>query len=68
MKLFRNRWWVVFGSAIGLMVSGGPINIFTFGVFLRAVTEDIHIGRGAFASRSRRLRCRQPRRSCMRIR
>src|ERR1700730_1664073 len=50
MKLFRNRWWVVFGCAIGLMVSGGPINIFTFGVFLRAVTEDIHIGRGAFAS------------------
>ena len=27
MKLFRNRWWVVFDSAIGLMVSGGPINI-----------------------------------------
>ncbi len=50
MKLFRNRWWVVFGSVIGLMVSGGPVNIFTFGVFLRAVTEDIHIGRGAFAS------------------
>src|SRR5215472_17177975 len=50
MKLFRNRWWVVFGSALGLIVSGGPVNIFTFGVFLRAVTEDIHIGRGAFAS------------------
>jgi MFS family permease len=50
MRLFRNRWWVVIGSVIGLMVSGGPVNIFTFGVFLRAVTEDIHIGRGAFAS------------------
>ncbi len=50
MRLFRNRWWVVVGSVIGLMVSGGPVNIFTFGVFLRAVTEDIHIGRGAFAS------------------
>jgi MFS family permease len=49
-KLFRNRWWVVFGSVIGLMVSGGPVNIFTFGVFLRAVTEDLHIGRGAFGS------------------
>jgi MFS family permease len=35
---------------MGLMVSSGPINIFTFGVFLRAVTEDLHIGRGAFAS------------------
>lgn len=50
MKLFRNRWWVVFGSALGLIVSGGPVNIFTFGVFLRAVTEDMHIGRGTFAS------------------
>jgi MFS family permease len=50
MTWFRNRWWVVGGSVIGLMVSGGPVNIFTFGVFLRAVTEDIHIGRGAFAS------------------
>jgi MFS family permease len=50
MKLFRSRCWVVIGSVIGLMVSGGPVNIFTFGVFLRAVTEDIHIGRAAFAS------------------
>jgi MFS family permease len=50
MRFFRNRWWVVFGSAVGLIVSGGPVNIFTFGVFLRAVTEDLHIGRGAFAS------------------
>ena len=50
MRLFRNRWRVVTGSVIGLMVSGGPVNIFTFGVFLRAVTDDIHIGRGAFAS------------------
>jgi MFS family permease len=50
MKFFSNRWWVVVGSAIGLMVSSGPINIFTFGVFLRAVTVDLHIGRGAFGS------------------
>jgi len=50
VRFFRNRWWVVAGSVIGLMVSGGPVNIFTFGVFLRAVTEDLHIGRGAFAS------------------
>jgi MFS family permease len=50
MKFFRNRWWVVVGSVIGLMVSSGPINIFTFGVFLRAVTVDLHIGRAAFGS------------------
>lgn len=50
MKLFRNRWWVVVGSVIGLTVSAGPVNNFSFGVFLRAVTEDLHIGRGTFAS------------------
>jgi MFS family permease len=50
MRLLRNRWWVVVGSVIGLTVSAGPVNNFTFGVFLRAVTEDLHIGRGTFAS------------------
>jgi len=50
MKFFRNRWWVVFGSVIGLMVSGGPVNIFSFAVFLPVVTADLHIGRGTFAS------------------
>ena len=50
MRIFRNRWWVVVGSMIGLIVSAGPVNNFTFGVFVRAVTEDLHIGRGTFAS------------------
>jgi MFS family permease len=50
MSVFRNRWWVVVGSVIGLTVSAGPVNNFTFGVFLRSVTEDLHIGRGTFAS------------------
>lgn len=50
MRVFRNRWWVVVGSVIGLTVSAGPVNNFTFGVFVRAVTEDLHIGRGTFAS------------------
>ena len=50
MSVFRNRWWVVVGSVIGLTVSAGPVNNFTFGVFVRAVTEDLHIGRGTFAS------------------
>jgi len=48
--IFRNRWWLIVGSVIGLMVSTGPINIFTFGVFLRAMTADLGIGRGGLAS------------------
>lgn len=46
----RSRWWIVAACVLGLMVSGGPINIFTFGVFLRAVTEDLQIGRGTLGS------------------
>lgn len=49
-KFFQNRWWVVFASACGLMVGSGSINIFAFGVFLKPVTEDLHIGRGFFGS------------------
>ena len=48
--ILRNRWTIVGASAVGLMCSAGPVNIFTFGVFLRAVTEDLHIGRATFAS------------------
>jgi len=50
MIRFRSRWWIVAAAVIGLTVSGGPVNIFSFGVFLRPVTDDLHIGRGVFAS------------------
>jgi MFS family permease len=46
----RNRWWIVGASVFGLVVSSGPVNIFSFGVFLRPVTEDFGIGRGTLAS------------------
>jgi MFS family permease len=48
MRYFRNRWWIVAAAMIGLTVSGGPVNIFSFGVFLRAMSDDLHVGRGVF--------------------
>lgn len=50
IALFRNRWCIVGASLLGLMCSGGVINIFSFGVFLRPVTQDLHIGRATLAS------------------
>jgi MFS family permease len=44
--VFANRWWVVFASACGLLVGAGSILIFSFGVFLKPVTEDLGISRG----------------------
>jgi MFS family permease len=48
--LFGNRWWVVFATICGLVVGAGPINVFTFGVFLKPITEDLGLSRGVFSA------------------
>jgi MFS family permease len=45
----RNPWWIVAASVLGLVCSAGPVNIFTFSVFLRPVSDDLHIGRSVLA-------------------
>ncbi len=47
---FGNRWWVVFASICGLLVGAGASDVFAFGVFLKPVTEDLHVGREFFSS------------------
>jgi MFS family permease len=47
---FRSRWWVVFASVCGLLVGAGAINVFAFGVFLKPVTEDLHVSREFFST------------------
>ena len=47
---FGNRWWVVFASICGLLVGSGAVNVFAFGVFLKPVTEDLHVGREFFST------------------
>jgi MFS family permease len=41
-----SRWWIVFACACGLLVGAGAILIFTFGVFLKPVSEDLGVSRG----------------------
>jgi MFS family permease len=50
ISLLLNRWWVVFATICGLLVGAGPINVFTFGVFLKPITEDLGLSRGAFSA------------------
>ena len=47
---FRNPWWVVLGSTLGLMVANGPVVFFTFGLFLGPVTSEFGWDRATFAS------------------
>ncbi len=37
---FRNPWWVVLGSTLGLTVANGPVVFFTLGLFLGPVTSE----------------------------
>jgi MFS family permease len=39
-------WWVVLASAVGLFW-GVPITVYSFGVFLRPVMQEFHVGRAA---------------------
>src|SRR5262249_46976742 len=45
-----NRWWVVVATVLALIVGAGPINVFSFGVFLKPITAELGVGRGTFST------------------
>jgi MFS family permease len=45
----RNPWWVVAACVLGLSCSSGPVNLWTFSVFLRPLSDDLHVGRSVLA-------------------
>jgi MFS family permease len=48
--MFANRWWIVFATVCGLIVGGGAINVFAFGVFLKPIIAELGVGRAMFSS------------------
>jgi len=42
-------WVVVAAAALGLFFSGAPIVVYSFGVFLKPLTQEFHVGRGAIS-------------------
>ena len=49
-RLFRNPWWIVFGSVLGLAVGNGPVMQFTFGVFVKPLTAQFGSDRGTISA------------------
>jgi MFS family permease len=49
-QTFRNRWWVVFASVLGLLVGTGPIMVFAAGVFIKPLAQELGFGRGVVSS------------------
>jgi MFS family permease len=49
-SLFQNRWWVVLGAFLGLIVNQGAITFYAFAIFLKPVSEDLGVSRGTLSS------------------
>ena len=47
--IFANRWWLVVGALLGLVVNTGVIEVFTFSVFLKPISEDLGFQRQTIA-------------------
>jgi hypothetical protein len=42
-------WWIVAIAALRLFFGKPTIGVYAYGVFLKAVSQDFHVGRGAVA-------------------
>ena len=42
-NFFRNRWWVVLASVLGLIVGARSINVFAVGVFMKPVSDGLGV-------------------------
>jgi MFS family permease len=49
-SLLQNRWWVVLGAFLGLIVNQGAITFYAFAIFLKPVSEDLGVSRGTLSS------------------
>jgi MFS family permease len=41
LRIFQNRWWVVVGSFLGLVVSAAPVATNTIGTFIKPISGDL---------------------------
>jgi MFS family permease len=41
LRIFQNRWWVVVGSFLGLIVSAAPVATNTIGTFIKPISSDL---------------------------
>lgn len=48
--MFKNRWWVLGASFLGMIVGPGPILVFSYAVLLRPATQELGVDRSIFSS------------------
>jgi MFS family permease len=48
--MFKSRWWVVVASFFALIVGQGAVEVFCTGVFIKPLSQELHLGRGVISS------------------
>jgi MFS family permease len=46
---FFHGWWIVVVAAIGLCLSYGPVIVYSFGVFIKPLTQELHASRASIS-------------------
>lgn len=50
--MFKNRWWALTASFLGMIFGPGPVLVFALAVFLRPLTQDLGVDRSLISSAS----------------
>ena len=48
--MFKSRWWIVVASFLALIAGQGAVEVFVTGIFIKPISETLHIGRGVISS------------------
>jgi MFS family permease len=51
-RFFSNRWWIVFGCTMSMLVAQAPITLFSFGLFIKPIGAEFGWDRAAMSAAS----------------
>jgi MFS family permease len=47
---FENRWWVVFGATLSMLVAQGPVILYTLGLFIKPLNQEFGWDRASISA------------------
>ena len=47
---FHNRWWIVFGATVSMLVAQGPVILYTLGLFIKPLNQEFGWDRASISA------------------
>ena len=47
---FGNRWWIVFGATLSMLVAQGPVILYTLGLFIKPLNQEFGWDRASISA------------------